>query len=129
MRTPFCVVLLISMAWLTSVASDYQTQRKQQDIDRANYWKERGYAFNPQFMTGYAMDQKVKDYERASYWKERGYDFNAQFMTAYAMDQKVKDIKKARELNAKGYSFSVGFLMFYNENVLFITNTGDSATP
>jgi hypothetical protein len=143
MRIPLCVVLLISMAGFALVASDYQAQRKQQDVARANYWKERGYTFNPQFMNAYAMDQKVKDSERANYWKERGYDFNAQFMTAYAMDQKVKDferanywkergydfkpqfmtayamdqkvkdIEKARELNAKGYSFNPQFMTAY----------------
>ena len=37
----------------------------------------------------YLMDQKVKDFERARYWKERGYDFNPNFTSAYMMDIEV----------------------------------------
>src|SRR6266496_5206405 len=60
--------------------------------ERAVFWKNEGYDFNPEFMSAYAMDRKAKDIQRAAYWKENGYKFNAEFMTAYAMDQKVKDI-------------------------------------
>lgn len=29
------------------------------DIERANYWAERGFKFNPQYMSAYAMDREA----------------------------------------------------------------------
>ena len=52
---------------------------KAKDIDRAKALKEKGYNFNPDFISAYAMDQKVKDIERARFWKEKGYSFNPDF--------------------------------------------------
>jgi len=42
------------------VFNDSWAQQKQKDIKRAKYWKERGYNFDPDWMTAYQMDQKVK---------------------------------------------------------------------
>jgi hypothetical protein len=64
--------------------------QKAKDIDRARFWKQHGYDFNPDNMTAYAMDQKVKDIERARYWKASGLHFDPNVMTAYAMDQAAK---------------------------------------
>lgn len=33
-----------------------------------------------------------KDIERAKYWKERGYDFDPNLMSRYTMDQKVREL-------------------------------------
>ena len=35
------------------------------------------------------MDQKVKDIERAKFWKAKGYEFDPDYMTAWSMDQAV----------------------------------------
>ena len=80
------------------------------DIERAKQWKERGYDFDPNYMTGWSMDEKVKDIERAKYWKERGYDFDPNYMTARSMDQKVKDIERAKYWKKKGYNFNPNYM-------------------
>jgi curved DNA-binding protein CbpA len=73
-----------------SLMSTYAMDQKAKDIERAQFWKQHGYDFNPDDMTAYAMDQKVKDVERAKYWKARGLHFDPNDMTAYAMDQEAK---------------------------------------
>jgi hypothetical protein len=107
------LALLLLIVASVVAASDFDALRKQRDIDRATYWKQRGYTFDPQFMTAYAMDQKVKDIERANYWKQRGYTFDPQFMTAYAMNQKVKDIERANYWKQSGYTFDPQFMTAY----------------
>lgn len=92
----------------------YSMDQKVQDIQRARYWQQRGYAFNPDFMTAYSMDQKVKDIERAKFWKVQGYEFNPDFMTAYSMDQKVKDIERANFWKERGYSFNPDYMTAYS---------------
>jgi len=72
---------------------------------RAKYWQERGYTFDPDYMTAWSMDQKVKDIERANYWKKQGYNFDPNYMTVWSMDQKVKDIRRAEHWKRKGYNF------------------------
>jgi hypothetical protein len=88
-----------------AIMSSYTMDQRVKDIKRANYWKERGYDFNPEVMGSYTMDQRVKDIERAKYWKERGYDFNPEFMGSYTMDQRVKDIERAKYWKERGYDF------------------------
>ncbi len=75
------------------------------DIERAKYWKGKGYDFNPNSMTASGMDRQVKDIERAKYWKAKGYDFDPNSMTASGMDRQVKDIERAKYWKAKGYDF------------------------
>jgi uncharacterized protein YraI len=81
--------------------------------ERAKYWESRGYHFNPDFYTAYAMDQKVIDIDRAKYWESRGYHFNPDFYTAYAMDQKVIDIDRAKYWESRGYHFNPDFYTAY----------------
>jgi hypothetical protein len=40
---------------------DYWTVQKQADIERAKYWKQRGYNFDPNWMNAFLMDAKVKE--------------------------------------------------------------------
>jgi len=42
------------------------------------------------------MDRKVRDIERARYWAQHGFHFDPDYMSAYPMDQKVKDIERAK---------------------------------
>jgi hypothetical protein len=58
-----------------------------ENIERAKYWKERGYNFNPNFLTASMMDREAADMERAKYWKERGFNFDPKRMTALKMDE------------------------------------------
>jgi hypothetical protein len=96
-----------------SYMTAYTMDQKVHDIDRAGYWKQRGYEFNPQYMTAYTMDQKVKDIDRAAFWKTQGYQFDPNYMTAYTMDQKVKDIDRANFWNERGYSFDPTYMTAY----------------
>jgi len=84
--------------------------QKREDIERAKYWKLKGYNFSPNYTTSFMMDQKVHDIERAQYWKSQGYDFDANYMTSFMMDQKVKDIQRARYWKAKGYNFDANYM-------------------
>ncbi len=88
--------------------------QKVRNIERAKYWKEKGYDFNPDYMTSISMDKKVKDTERAKYWKQQGYDFNPDFMSDYSMDKKVKDIERARYWKNEGYNFNADFMTAYS---------------
>ena len=93
-----------------ALAGDWQAQQQQRARERAAYWAERGYSFNPDYMTAWSMDQKVKDIQRAKYWKERGYNFDPNYMTAWSMDQKVKDIERAKYWAKKGYRFDPNYM-------------------
>ncbi len=89
--------------------------KKKKDIQRALYWKRKGYNFDPNYTTSFMMDQKVKDIERARYWKSKGYDFDPNSTTSFMMDQKVEDIQRANYWKTKGYNFNpdymTGFMM------------------
>lgn len=87
--------------------------QKKKDIERAKYWKLKGYNFDPNYTTSFMMDQKVKDIERAKYWKLQGYDFDANYTTSFMMDQKVKDIQRAKYWNAKGYNFDANYMTYF----------------
>ncbi|MCX5831345.1 MAG: hypothetical protein NT140_05590 [Deltaproteobacteria bacterium] len=77
-------------------SSNYLDKSKRGDIERARYWKDKGYDFDPNRMSSYSMDNKVKDIERARYWKDKGYDFDPNRMTSYSMDQEAR-----RNINPK----------------------------
>ncbi|MBB3193141.1 hypothetical protein [Roseateles terrae] len=98
---------------LTGSGSGYLQQQKAKDAARAQFWRDKGYSFDPTYMSAYAMDQKAKDIERASFWKQRGYTFSAEFMSAYAMDQKVKDIERATFWQARGHTFNPEYMSAY----------------
>jgi hypothetical protein len=87
----------------------YLEQAHSQNVARADYWKAKGYSFDPNYMTAFTMDQKVQDIDRAAYWKQRGHDFDPQYMTAFTMDQKVHDIDRAGFWKAKGYQFDPNY--------------------
>ena len=110
MKELFLIVFAVCSLISTAVAGDWLVQQKQHDRERAEYWAERGYKFNSEYMTAWSMDQKVKDIERAKYWKERGHDFGPNYMTAWAMDQAVVQNKNERSTskyqNAPGSSSS-----------------------
>ena len=93
--------------------SAYLMDQKVKDIERSQYWKGQGYNFDPNFLSAYLMDQKVKDIERSRYWKGQGYNFDPNFMSAYLMDQKVKDIERARYWKERGYDFDPNFMSAY----------------
>ncbi|MDP4559500.1 hypothetical protein [Kosakonia cowanii] len=94
---------------------DFMEIQKKKDIQRALYWKRKGYNFDPNYTTSFMMDQKVKDIERARYWKSKGYDFDPNSTTSFMMDQKVEDIQRANYWKTKGYNFNpdymTGFMM------------------
>ncbi|MBL5885546.1 hypothetical protein [Lelliottia aquatilis] len=99
----------------TYTGENFMEIQKRKDVQRALYWKQKGYNFDPNYTTSYMMDQKVKDIERARYWKSQGYDFDPNYTTGFMMDQKVKDIQRARYWKTKGYNFNsdymTGFMM------------------
>ena len=89
---------------------NYMEIQKKKDVQRALYWKQKGYNFDPSYTTSFMMDQKVKDIERARYWKSQGYDFDANYTTSFMMDQKVKDIQRANYWKNKGYNFNSDYM-------------------
>ncbi|ABP60020.1 hypothetical protein Ent638_1339 [Enterobacter sp. 638] len=89
---------------------NYMEIQKRNDVQRALYWKKKGYNFDPNYTTSFMMDQKVKDIERARYWKSQGYDFDANYTTSFMMDQKVKDIQRANYWKNKGYNFNPDYM-------------------
>jgi hypothetical protein len=93
--------------------SEYQQRERKKNEARADYWKQRGYRFDPSVMSAYAMDQKVKDRERSKYWADRGHHFNADYMSAYAMDRKVNDIERSKYWAQHGYHFNADYLSAY----------------
>jgi len=111
------IVISIALAFLSIAlvahAGDWQELQRQKNIERAEYWVKKGYRFDPNYMSAYAMDQKVKDIERAEYWKKKGYDFDPNYMSAYAMDQKVKDIERANYWKKQGYEFDPNYMSAY----------------
>jgi hypothetical protein len=42
-------------------------------VERAEYWKKRGYSFDPNVMTAFEMECKVKDIEMEEYRREQGH--------------------------------------------------------
>ncbi len=82
-----------------------QMDRQVRDIQRAQYWKSQGYNFDPSLMTAGQMDRQVRDIQRAEYWESQGYSFNPSLMTAGQMDRQVRDIQRARHWKSQGYSF------------------------
>ena len=89
----------------SSYSNNYYNDYKTKNIERAKYWSNKGYDFNPNTMSAYMMDLKVKDIERAKYWSNKGYDFNPNTMSAYMMDLKVKDIERSKYWLKRGYNF------------------------
>ena len=85
--------------------NDFMAEMKARDEERARYWKERGYSFDPATTSAFMMDMKVKDIERAAYWKQRGHSFDPKTTSAFMMDMKVKDIERAAYWKQRGYSF------------------------
>jgi len=77
---------------------------------RAKYWAEKGYSFDPTFMTPSMMDSRVKAFERAKYWEARGYSFDANYMTPSMMDARVKAFERAEYWEGKGYSFDANYM-------------------
>ena len=99
---------------LANRATTYLEGQKAKNVERATYWRSKGYSFNPEYMSAYSMDQKVKDIERAKFWMDRGYGFNPEYMSAYSMDQKVKDIERSAYWRSKGYEFSPEYMSAYS---------------
>jgi hypothetical protein len=46
---------------LSCVASDWAEHDRSQNEQRAAYWREKGYDFNPEYMTAWAMDAAVEE--------------------------------------------------------------------
>lgn len=93
--------------------NSWKARDQQRREDRAGFWNEKGYTFNPQYMSAYAMDQKVRDIERARFWNERGYTFNPEYVSAFAMDRKVRDIERAKYWAARGFNFNPEYMSAY----------------
>lgn len=89
---------------------DFMEIQKKKDIQRALYWKRKGYNFDPNYTTSFMMNQKVEDIQRANYWKTKGYNFNPDYMTGFMMDQKVSDIQRAAYWKAKGLDFNPDYM-------------------
>lgn len=95
-------------------ALSFAEQQKLRDTERAQFWKQQGYDFNPVYMTAFSMDQKVRDIERSRFWKDKGFDFNPEYMTAFSMDQKVKDIERARYWKTRGFDFNADYMTAFS---------------
>jgi hypothetical protein len=72
-------------------------EAKARDIDRARFWKLKGYDFNPDHLSVAMMDAKVRDIERARHWKANGHKFDPDHMTASMMDAEVRRIEIASD--------------------------------
>jgi protein required for attachment to host cells len=75
------------------------------DVERAMYWKQRGYDFDPNQMGAAQMDRLAHNIERARYWKATGFSFDPYVISADQMDQRVKAIKRAEFWRQHGYEF------------------------
>ena len=105
MKKAIIYIFLIMFFCNIVYAENYYQQQKKQDISRAQYWKKKGYNFDPDVYSAYSMDEKVKDIERSKYWKKKGYNFNPDVYSAYSMDEKVKDIKCSKKWAKQGIYF------------------------
>ena len=85
----------------------------QKDVDRARYWKSRGYEFDPVQMSADEMNLQVKAIERSEYWAEKGYTFDPKLMTADDMDAAAERFGSAFLPEIPGYTdidLNSGFL-------------------
>jgi hypothetical protein len=114
LRALLTVILVLLAA--SRLPADYLEEQQKESRDRAAYWAERGFHFNPDTMNAYMMNQKVEDIERAKFWAANGYTFNPDTMNAYMMNQKVEDIERAKFWAAKGYSFDPNIMNAYMMN-------------
>lgn len=94
--------------------NNYRETAKKRDIDRSEFWRQKGYEFDHNYMTAYSMDRKVIDIERARHWKAKGYEFDPNYMTAYSMDRKIIDIGRAHFWKEKGYTFDPNYMTAYS---------------
>ena len=69
--------------------------QNKKNAERAEYWKQFGYNFDPISMTAYMMDQKVIAIKRSELWKQYGCSFDPEYMTAEMMDKKGTSIKRS----------------------------------
>jgi hypothetical protein len=74
-------------------------------IQRSKYWLEKGYHFDPNFMSHTQMNEKVKDIERAKYWRQKGYVFDYKQMTSSEMDKKALELDEVKYWKNNGYYY------------------------
>lgn len=65
-------------------------------VEKAKYWRQRGYIFDPNVMTAFEMEWKVKDIEMARYWRLQGYSFDPNVMNAGEMRDEAESIERAK---------------------------------
>lgn len=109
MKTAFAALMLLAIH-SSALGGDILAEMKQRDRERAAYWAQQGYRFDPTYMSAILMDMKVADIKRAAYWKEQGYTFDPNYMSAILMDMKVADIKRAAYWKEQGYTFDPNYM-------------------
>lgn len=72
---------------------------------RAEYWRARGYTFDPFIMSADSMDRQVENQKRAEYWAERGFQFDPKKLTAWAMDRSAEANLRAEYWRRWGIEF------------------------
>jgi hypothetical protein len=87
----FSAILIFQLLCLWSVNGEDPAIRFMREAqNRADYWRTRGYDFDPLVMGADAMDRRVDSERRAAYWRELGFEFDPSQMTADTMDQKAE---------------------------------------
>jgi hypothetical protein len=99
------ITILIFVVFGCNSTRKNSNEISQVRINRATYWKSKGYTFDPNSMTTFDMDQKVEALERAKYWKERGHIFDPNTMTTGEMNAAVKEIEKIQYWNGRGQNY------------------------
>ena len=88
-QTLFIAIFLFSCLPKTTYSQDYQSflqNQKSQDIERAHYWKKKGYTFDPEYMSAFMMDERVREIERrkSKSSKREKYNFVQNHSTIYS---------------------------------------------
>lgn len=65
------VTIILTISQSAGHAQDSQTIRNQHNRERAAYWAQSGYNFDPDHMTASMMDRKVRDFKQADFWKKK----------------------------------------------------------
>lgn len=113
---PFPIhTLALALAALVFVSSDLAAEDPadrflREARNRAEYWKARGYEFDPLQYSADSMDRKVRDVKRAEHWAERGLKFNPSKLSAPAMDRAAEAILRAEYWQRWGIQFDANVM-------------------
>lgn len=100
------MIQLLSVCWAVADDPIDPAERFIREAqNRAEYWKARGYSFDPFLMSADSMDRHVQNQQRAAYWAERGFKFDPDKLSAYAMDRTAEAVLRAEYWKRWGIEF------------------------